>query len=126
MTWLLQVPSGPPGPLDAQGANVVAPGPEHDGAASCSRPGSQTASQRQQRPAEAPLSAVCPWRALIGATDPADAPPGTIRGDFCVEVSRNVIHGSDSVESARREIALWFGANELLCWEDSAGHWLYE
>lgn len=39
---------------------------------------------------------------------------------------RNVIHGSDSVESARREIALWFRADELLCWEDSAGHWLYE
>lgn len=39
---------------------------------------------------------------------------------------RNVIHGSDSVESARREIALWFRGDELLCWEDSAGHWLYE
>ncbi|XP_034877815.1 nucleoside diphosphate kinase 3 isoform X2 [Mirounga leonina] len=40
--------------------------------------------------------------------------------------SRNVIHGSDSVESARREIALWFRSEELLRWEDSAGHWLYE
>lgn len=39
---------------------------------------------------------------------------------------RNVIHGSDSVESARREIALWFSPNELLCWEDSAERWLYE
>ncbi|KAL4835643.1 hypothetical protein H8958_002066 [Nasalis larvatus] len=65
-------------------------------------------------------------RALIGATNPADAPPGTIRGDFCIEVGKNLIHGSDSVESARREIALWFRADELLCWEDSAGHWLYE
>ncbi|CAK6444839.1 unnamed protein product [Pipistrellus nathusii] len=65
-------------------------------------------------------------RALIGATDPADAPPGTIRGDFCIEVGKNVIHGSDSVESARREIALWFSPKELLCWEDSAAHWLYE
>ncbi|XP_062036700.1 nucleoside diphosphate kinase 3 isoform X1 [Lepus europaeus] len=65
-------------------------------------------------------------RALIGATDPADALPGTIRGDFCIEVGKNVIHGSDSVESARCEIALWFRADELLCWEDSAGHWLYE
>lgn len=37
-----------------------------------------------------------------------------------------MIHGSDSVESARREIALWFRGDELLCWEDSAGHWLYE
>ncbi|XP_047694517.1 nucleoside diphosphate kinase 3 [Prionailurus viverrinus] len=72
------------------------------------------------------LDVVRASRALIGATDPADAAPGTIRGDFCVEVGKNVIHGSDSVESARREIALWFRGDELLCWEDSAGHWLYE
>ncbi|XP_010337337.1 nucleoside diphosphate kinase 3 isoform X2 [Saimiri boliviensis] len=43
-----------------------------------------------------------------------------------ISALRNLIHGSDSVESARREIALWFRAEELLCWEDSAGHWLYE
>ncbi|XP_045397082.1 nucleoside diphosphate kinase 3 [Lemur catta] len=72
------------------------------------------------------LDVVRASRALIGATDPADALPGTIRGDFCVEVGKNVIHGSDSVESARREIALWFRAEELLCWEDSVGHWLHE
>uniref|UniRef100_A0A8C8UN40 Nucleoside diphosphate kinase n=1 Tax=Peromyscus maniculatus bairdii TaxID=230844 RepID=A0A8C8UN40_PERMB len=72
------------------------------------------------------LDVVRASRALIGATDPGDAMPGTIRGDFCVEVGKNVIHGSDSVESAHREIALWFGEDELLCWEDSAGHWLYE
>ncbi|XP_074053294.1 nucleoside diphosphate kinase 3 isoform X2 [Macrotis lagotis] len=65
-------------------------------------------------------------RALIGATDPADSSPGTIRGDFCIDVGKNVIHGSDSAESARREIALWFRADELLCWEDSAARWLYE
>ncbi|CAK7304284.1 nucleoside diphosphate kinase 3 isoform X7 [Vulpes vulpes] len=72
------------------------------------------------------LDVVRAARALIGATDPADAAPGTIRGDFCVEVGKNVIHGSDSVESARREIALWFRGEELLCWEDSAQHWLHE
>lgn len=72
------------------------------------------------------LDVVRASRALIGATDPADAAPGTIRGDFCVEVGKNVVHGSDSVESARREIALWFRGDELLCWEDSAAHWLYE
>ncbi|XP_034877816.1 nucleoside diphosphate kinase 3 isoform X3 [Mirounga leonina] len=72
------------------------------------------------------LDVVRASRALMGATDPADAAPGTIRGDFCVEVGKNVIHGSDSVESARREIALWFRSEELLRWEDSAGHWLYE
>lgn len=72
------------------------------------------------------LDVVRASRALIGATDPMNAQPGTIRGDFCVEVGKNVIHGSDSVESARREIALWFRSDELLCWEDSVGHWLYE
>ncbi|XP_073916594.1 nucleoside diphosphate kinase 3 [Castor canadensis] len=72
------------------------------------------------------LDVVRASRALIGDTNPVEASPGTIRGDFCVEVGKNVVHGSDSVESARREIALWFRADELLCWEDSAGHWLYE
>ncbi|XP_048187985.1 nucleoside diphosphate kinase 3 isoform X2 [Perognathus longimembris pacificus] len=72
------------------------------------------------------LDVVRASRMLIGATDPADASPGTIRGDFCVEVGKNVIHGSDSLESARQEIALWFRADELLCWEDSFGHWLHE
>ncbi|KAG8506367.1 LOW QUALITY PROTEIN: 28S ribosomal protein S34, mitochondrial, partial [Galemys pyrenaicus] len=72
------------------------------------------------------LDVVRASRTLIGATDPADAAPGTIRGDFSVEIGKNVVHGSDSVESARREIALWFRADELLCWEDSAGHWLCE
>ncbi|KAM8779598.1 nucleoside diphosphate kinase 3 isoform 1-T1 [Rhynchonycteris naso] len=72
------------------------------------------------------LDVVRASRALIGATDPANSQPGTVRGDFCIEVGKNVIHGSDSVESARREIALWFQPNELLCWEDSTEHWLYE
>ncbi|MDR1775622.1 MAG: nucleoside-diphosphate kinase [Actinomycetes bacterium] len=51
--------------------------------------------------------AVC--RKLMGATNPADAAPGTIRGDFGLSVDANVIHGSDSVESAEREVALFFG-----------------
>ncbi|XP_024408951.1 nucleoside diphosphate kinase 3 [Desmodus rotundus] len=72
------------------------------------------------------LDVVSASRALIGATDPANALPGTVRGDFCIEVGKNVIHGSDSVDSARREIALWFHPNELLCWEDNTEHWLYE
>lgn len=45
---------------------------------------------------------------MLGATNPLDSAPGTIRGDFCIEVGRNIVHGSDSVESAEREIALWF------------------
>ncbi|XP_017650609.1 nucleoside diphosphate kinase 3 isoform X2 [Nannospalax galili] len=72
------------------------------------------------------LDVVRASRALIGATDPGDAMPGTIRGDFCLEIGKNLIHGSDSVESAHREISLWFREDELLCWEDSTGHWLYE
>uniref|UniRef100_A0A8C2X2H4 Nucleoside diphosphate kinase n=1 Tax=Cyclopterus lumpus TaxID=8103 RepID=A0A8C2X2H4_CYCLU len=52
-------------------------------------------------------------RNMLGENNPADSLPGTIRGDFCVEVGRNVIHGSDSVESAEKEISLWFGQNEL-------------
>jgi nucleoside-diphosphate kinase len=57
-------------------------------------------------------NAVAEARALMGPTDPAKAPPGTIRGDFGESIDRNTIHGSDSVESARREIALFFGDDE--------------
>uniref|UniRef100_A0A8B9BA39 Nucleoside diphosphate kinase n=1 Tax=Anser brachyrhynchus TaxID=132585 RepID=A0A8B9BA39_9AVES len=65
-------------------------------------------------------------RMMIGETNPAESLPGTIRGDFCIDVGRNVIHGSDSVESARQEISLWFRPEELTCWEDAAEHWIYE
>lgn len=47
-------------------------------------------------------------RTILGATNPLDSAPGTIRGDFCIDVGRNVVHGSDSVENAEKEIALWF------------------
>ncbi|KAK9822000.1 hypothetical protein WJX81_007472 [Elliptochloris bilobata] len=47
-------------------------------------------------------------RKIIGATNPLQSEPGTVRGDFCIDVGRNLIHGSDAVESAKREIALWF------------------
>ncbi|XP_068583967.1 nucleoside diphosphate kinase 3 isoform X2 [Cebidichthys violaceus] len=65
-------------------------------------------------------------RKMLGETNPADSLPGTIRGDFCVEVGRNVIHGSDSVESAQKEIPLWFRHDELHCWEDSSSRWIYD
>ncbi|XP_072549763.1 nucleoside diphosphate kinase 3 isoform X1 [Salminus brasiliensis] len=71
------------------------------------------------------LDVVRTSRKMLGETNPADSLPGTIRGDFCVEVSRNVIHGSDSVESAQREISLWFKDHELSCWEESTEHWIY-
>lgn len=48
------------------------------------------------------------WRSLVGATNPRDAAPGTIRGDLAIEVGENLVHGSDSAESAAREIALFF------------------
>jgi nucleoside-diphosphate kinase len=47
-------------------------------------------------------------RQLIGATNPLEAAPGSIRGDFAIEVGQNMVHGSDSTESAEREIGIWF------------------
>jgi nucleoside-diphosphate kinase len=47
-------------------------------------------------------------RMMLGATNPLDSNPGTIRGDYCIDVGRNIVHGSDAVESAEKEIALWF------------------
>ncbi|HEX5937180.1 MAG TPA: nucleoside-diphosphate kinase [Actinomycetota bacterium] len=54
--------------------------------------------------------AISIWRELMGPTDPADAPGGTIRGDFASVITENVVHGSDSAESAAREVKLFFGA----------------
>merc|ERR1711907_887780 len=53
-------------------------------------------------------NAVATGRVMLGATRPQDSAPGTIRGDLCIDVGRNIIHGSDSVESANHEIGLWF------------------
>ncbi|XP_019958613.1 nucleoside diphosphate kinase 3 isoform X2 [Paralichthys olivaceus] len=71
------------------------------------------------------LDVVKTARKMLGETNPADSLPGTVRGDYCVEVGRNVIHGSDSVVSAQREISLWFRQNELQSWEDNCSHWIY-
>lgn len=65
-------------------------------------------------------------RMIIGATNPISSPPGTIRGDFGITIGRNLIHGSDAVETAQREIALWFHEAELTSWTPAAQHWLYE
>ena len=54
-------------------------------------------------------SAIVAARQLIGSTDPLEANTGSIRGDFAVEVGKNMVHGSDSPESAQREIGIWFG-----------------
>ncbi|AFY39192.1 nucleoside diphosphate kinase [[Leptolyngbya] sp. PCC 7376] len=65
-------------------------------------------------------------RTLIGATNPIEAAPGTIRGDFGMDIGRNLIHGSDGADTAASEIALWFNEDELASWEPSTQSWLYE
>ena len=71
-------------------------------------------------------NAVLTGRKMLGATKPFDSEPGTIRGDLCIDVGRNVVHGSDSVESANHEIALWFTEAELVNWESASAAWVYE
>lgn len=63
-------------------------------------------------------------RNMMGKTNPADAAPGTIRGDFGVSVGMNIIHGSDSAESAQREIGLWFKEEELTSYEKTVNQWV--
>ncbi|RNF40502.1 nucleoside-diphosphate kinase [Planococcus salinus] len=63
-------------------------------------------------------------RQMMGATNPKDAAPGTIRGDFAVTVGKNMIHGSDSAESAEREIGLFFKEEELVSYEKTANSWV--
>jgi nucleoside-diphosphate kinase len=58
-------------------------------------------------------NAIAHIRNLMGATNPANAAPGSLRGDFCTTVTENVVHGSDSPESAERELNLWFAKSEL-------------
>lgn len=65
-------------------------------------------------------------RKLIGATNPLNSEPGTIRGDLAVNVGRNIIHGSDAVETAREEISLWFKEEELSAWTPSLTPWIVE
>merc|ERR1712105_547885 len=55
-------------------------------------------------------------RAMLGETNPLASKPGSIRGDFSIDMGRNIIHGSDSVESATKEINLWFKVEELVEW----------
>ncbi|KAJ8109120.1 hypothetical protein ONZ43_g6226 [Nemania bipapillata] len=60
------------------------------------------------------------------ATNPLASAPGTIRGDFAIDVGRNVCHGSDSVENAQKEIALWFKEGEVVSWKSAQASWIYE
>jgi len=63
-------------------------------------------------------------RQLMGALDPNEATPGSIRGDFAVERQMNLVHGSDSPESAARELALWFSPDELVRYARSVDEWV--
>ena len=65
-------------------------------------------------------------RNTMGQTNPAASPPGTIRGDLALDIGRNLVHGSDSPESAQRELALFFGTAELLDYTRSNDSWIKE
>lgn len=65
-------------------------------------------------------------RKIIGATNPLNAEPGTIRGDYGISIGRNIIHGSDAVETAQYEIGLWFKDEELVSWQPTVTPWIYE
>lgn len=68
--------------------------------------------------------AVC--RSMMGKTNPQESAPGTIRGDYCLVTGLNIIHGSDSPESAAREISIFFKPEELVSYDRTADKWLYE
>jgi len=70
-------------------------------------------------------NAVTEGRKMLGATLPSDSAMGTIRGDFCIEVGRNICHGSDSVDSANAEIAHWF-PDGVAEWSSCESSWVYE
>ncbi len=72
------------------------------------------------------VDAVTVCRALIGATNGRKAAPGTIRGDFGMSGGYNMIHGSDSIESAQRELKLWFADAELLDYTPTREQWAYD
>jgi len=71
-------------------------------------------------------NAVAAARDMMGATDPQKANPGTIRGDFGLDIGRNVVHGSDSTASAEREINLFFKPEELVEYKLENERWIYE
>ena len=71
-------------------------------------------------------NAVAICRNMMGKTNPAESAPGTIRGDFGMVTGLNIIHGSDSVESAEREIKIFFKPEELVSYDRTADRWTYE
>lgn len=71
-------------------------------------------------------NAIAAARQTMGATRPNEAAPGSIRADFGLDVSRNIVHGSDSPETAAREIALYFKPEELIAYQRAGDVWLKE
>ena len=69
-------------------------------------------------------NAIALCRSINGATKPVDAAPGSIRGDFTIEVGQNLVHASDSAENAQTELALWFAADELHEYDRAADEWV--
>ena len=72
------------------------------------------------------LDAISVIRTIMGKTNPSLADPGTIRGEFGMEIGRNLVHGSDSPENAQKEVALFFGQEELLNWQRDSDLWIRE
>lgn len=71
-------------------------------------------------------NAVVAARQTIGSTNPSEAAAGTIRGDLALEIGRNLVHGSDSVENGEIEIANFFNEDELVSWERATDSWIFE
>jgi nucleoside-diphosphate kinase len=71
-------------------------------------------------------SAVQMVRNVVGATNPLNAAPGTIRADSALDIGRNLIHASDAPETAERELALWFAPEELLTYQRDTDRWIFE
>ena len=65
-------------------------------------------------------------RKMVGATDPGEAMPGTIRGDYAQEIGRNIVHASDSSRTAQQEIALWFSERDIIDYTLTDEKWLFE
>ena len=70
-------------------------------------------------------NAVAAARQLMGSTRPTEAAPGTIRADFGLEVGRNLVHGSDSVASAKREIEIFFAGQRIQTWSRNVDPWVF-
>jgi nucleoside-diphosphate kinase len=68
--------------------------------------------------------AVAVVRTMMGTTDGAKSPPGTLRGDFASSIQNNLVHGSDSPENAAQEIRLWFKTEELVTWKPADSAWV--